>query len=106
MSAPARLILALVSWTWALAGALSASSPAVDDALGHALDAAEAFAEDGDYKVRKDYWEGRVDSKKRSAVKHQLIKGNSYWFWLGTESENATLAVRVLDKKGKAYEVE
>lgn len=78
----------------------------VVDALSFALEGAEKHvSEEGGYTLRKDFWQGSSESGEGQAIKHHLVKGNSYWFWVGTESDDTTMAIAVYDKKGtKSYE--
>ena len=59
------------------------------------------FVDQG-YAVREDYWNGEVQSGQKLAVRHQLFKGNSYAFWLGTANEKCDLSVEIFDQTGKA----
>ncbi|MFT4637077.1 MAG: hypothetical protein ACI8T1_000385 [Verrucomicrobiales bacterium] len=73
----------------------------VVDALSFALEGAEKHvSKGGGYTMRKDFWQGAVESGEGHAIKHHLIKGNSYWFWVGTESDDVTMAIAIYDKKG------
>lgn len=75
----------------------------VDDAQSFALQAAEPYVKEG-FQVREDYWGGDLAAGEKKAVKQQLFKGNEYWFWLGTEVENATVSVHIYDKEGRLVE--
>ena len=68
----------------------------VDDAHSRAMEAATAAVKDG-YLVRQEYWAGALVAKQPSVVKHQLFKGNSYWFWLGSDEDSAQVTVHVYD---------
>jgi hypothetical protein len=39
-------------------------------------------------------------------VKHQLFRGNEYWFWLGCNEQETVLAVKVYDEDGRPVDVE
>ena len=43
---------------------------------------------------------------KKKAIKHQLYKGNEYWFWLGSPVPGIKLSVKVYDSKGRPVDVE
>lgn len=74
----------------------------VVDALSFALEGAEKpVSKEGGYTLRKDFWQGVSNSGEGHAIKHHLVKGNSYWFWVGTDSSDVTLAIAIYDKKGK-----
>lgn len=92
-----------------LALSLSAlSTPArasVDDSHSAALEAALPAVKQG-FKIRQEYWKGKLNSGEQKAVKQQLFKGNEYWFFLGTDAEGATLKVDIYDSKGAKVTVE
>ena len=72
----------------------------VDDAHSRAMEAAAPAVKEG-YLVRQEYWAGALTTKQPSVVKHQLFKGNSYWFWLGSDEDSAQVTVHVYDPTGK-----
>lgn len=80
----------------------------VVDALSFALEGAEPHvSEEGGYTLRKDFWQGVSPSGQGHAIKHHLVKGNSYWFWVGTDSDKVKMAIAIYDKKGtKAFQSE
>jgi hypothetical protein len=88
------VILALLS---------TAGFGSVDDAHSFALQAAEPYVKEG-YQVREDYWGGDLGSGEKKAVRQQLFKGNDYWFWMGSEVEQAKISVHVYDSDGKLAE--
>ena len=77
----------------------------VDDAHSRAMEAAAAAVKEG-YLVRQEYWAGALSTKQPSVVKHQLFKGNSYWFWLGSDEDSAQVTVHVYDPGGKIADTE
>jgi hypothetical protein len=77
----------------------------IDDALSFALEAADPYVKTG-FTVREDYWGGDLPVKQQKAIVHQLFKGNEYWFWMGTDAENAKISVHVYDSGGNLAEVE
>ena len=81
------------------------SHATVDDALSFALDAANPYVKEG-FTVREDYWGGDLPVKQQKAIVHQLFKGNEYWFWMGTDVENARISVHIYDSDGNLAEVE
>lgn len=84
--------------------ALNAAALAtVDDAQTFALQAAEPYVKEG-FQVREDYWGGDLGVGEKKAVKQQLFKGNEYWFWLGSEIEQAKISVHIYDLEGKIAE--
>src|SRR6267143_5173691 len=92
----AALLFVLVSVATTVAGS-------VDDAQSFALQAAEPYVKEG-YQVREDYWGGDLGVGEKKAVRQQLFKGNDYWFWMGTEVEQAKVSVHVYDADGKLAE--
>ena len=85
-----------------------AATPAratVDDALSFALEAADPYVKEG-FTVREDYWGGDLPVKQTKAIVHQLFKGNTYWFWMGTEEKAAKISVHIYDSEGNIAEVE
>jgi hypothetical protein len=77
----------------------------IDDALSFALEAADPYVKAG-FTVREDYWGGDLPVKQQKAIVHQLFKGNEYWFWMGTDAENAKISVHIYDSDGNLTEVE
>jgi hypothetical protein len=77
----------------------------VDDAHSRAMEAAVAAVKDG-YLVRQEYWAGSLTVRQPSVVKHQLFKGNSYWFWIGSDEDSAQVTVHVYDPSGKIADAE
>ena len=77
----------------------------IDDALTFSLEAADPYVKEG-YTVREDYWGGDLPVKQSKAIVHQLFKGNDYWFWMGTDKDNAKITVHVYDSDGRLAEVE
>src|SRR5207302_6375238 len=76
-----------------------------DDALSFALEAAAPYVKEG-FTVREDYWGGDLAVKQQKAIVHQLFKGNEYWFWMGTDVDNAKISVHIYDANGNLAEVE
>ena len=85
--------------------AATAARATVDDALSFALEAADPYVKEG-FTVREDYWGGDLPVKQTKAIVHQLFKGNTYWFWMGTEEKAAKISVHIYDSDGNIAEVE
>lgn len=100
MKTPFRLLLILLT-----AVALPVALAYVDDAHSRAMEAATAYVKQG-YLVRQEYWAGSLPARQPSVVKHQLYKGNSYWFWLGSDEDSAQVTVHVYDSGGKLVDAE
>jgi len=81
----------------------SGVDPTTVYARAWAVLAAEPYVEQG-FHVREDYWVGDLASGERKAVRHQLFKGNEYWFWLGTEVDHAKVSVHIYNSDGKLAE--
>jgi S1-C subfamily serine protease len=66
----------------------------IDDALSFALEAADPYVKQG----------FTLPVKQAKAIVHQLFKGNEYWFWMGTDTEKATISVHIYDADGALAE--
>lgn len=77
----------------------------VNEAISLALEAATPYVEQG-FEVREDNWSGQVASGKPLLVRHQLFRGNEYWFWAGTDWPGSTVEVSIFDKKGMSVGLE
>lgn len=82
-----------------------AARATIDDALTFALEAADPYVKEG-FTVREDYWGGDLPVKQAKAIVHQLFKGNTYWFWMGTDKDGAKITVHVYDSDGRLAEAE
>jgi len=51
----------------------------VNEAISLALEAATPYVEQG-FEVREDNWSGEVEPGKPLLIRHQLFRGNEYWF--------------------------
>lgn len=96
-------------WHWRVLASLwlsgAAGEASVREAHRFAMEAAKAHVEDG-FAVRGEPWSGRLAPGGRAALKHQLFRGNEYWFWLGTPASGAGLTVKIYDQKGRPVHVE
>jgi hypothetical protein len=96
-----RLFLLLSLWA-----ILMPTYATVDDAISRALEAIAPYVKQG-YVVREDdEWGGDLGVKERKAIRHTLFDGNDYWFCMGTDVENARVAIHVYDNKGRLAEVD
>lgn len=77
----------------------------VNEAISLALEAATPYVEEG-FEVREDNWSGEVTPGKPLLVRHQLFRGNEYWFWAGTSWPGATIKVDIFDSKGNSVGLE
>ena len=88
-----------------LAFAVKPAQAIVLDDLSIALEMAFEYVKKG-FVVREENWNGKLSVGKKTAVKHQLFKGNEYWFWAGTTTKDVKLKVKIYDKKGRPVDVE
>ena len=77
----------------------------VNEAISLALEAATPYVEQG-FEVREDNWSGEVAPDKPLLVRHQLFRGNEYWFWAGTSWPGASIQVDIFDSKGNSVGLE
>lgn len=96
---------------WAVLLAALALLPAgpvrafIDEALSIAYEAAVPYIEQG-FEVREDHWSGEIPSGEGKVIRHQLFRGNEYWFWLGTSFPNCEVTVEIFDDEGNAVGLE
>ena len=93
---------------WAAAIALSLWLPVwatMNEALSYAFEAATPYVEEG-YEVRQDNWTGDVKAGEPKLIKHQLFRGNQYWFWGGTSTAGYEVAIEIYDSDGLAVSLE
>lgn len=77
----------------------------VDAARARATAAAEPYVKQG-FLVRQEFWGGSLPAGQPTVVKQQLFKGNTYWFWLGSDEPKATVSIHVYDEDGKLCDAE
>jgi hypothetical protein len=77
----------------------------VNEAISLALEAATPYVEQG-FEVREDNWSGEVEPGKPLLVRHQLFRGNEYWFWAGTSWPGASVKVDIFDSEGNSVGLE
>jgi len=77
----------------------------VNEAISLALEAAVPYIEQG-FEVREDNWSGEVEPGKPLLVRHQLFRGNEYWFWAATSWPGATIKVDIFDNDGNSVGLE
>jgi hypothetical protein len=88
-----------------LLGFAAPSQAGIDESLSFAIEAAQPHVKEG-FTVREDYWGGDLAVGTPKPIVHQLFKGNTYWFWLGTDVKDAKVSVHVYDGEGNLAEVE
>lgn len=84
---------------------LGTSRAVLDEALNVAFEAAVPYIEQG-FEVREDNWSGEIPSGEPKLVRHQLFRGNEYWFWLGTSFEGCELTLEIFDGEGNPVGIE
>ncbi|MEX2579065.1 MAG: hypothetical protein WD342_08400 [Verrucomicrobiales bacterium] len=77
----------------------------VNEAISLAFEAATPYVEEG-FEVREDTWSGEVEPGKPLLVRHQLFRGNEYWFWAGTSWPGASIEVDIFDSEGNSIGLE
>jgi hypothetical protein len=73
----------------------------VDDAISRALEAIEPYVKQGYTVHQDDEWGGDLGVKEQKAIAHPLFEENDYWFSMGTDVDNARVAIQVYDNKGR-----
>ncbi len=81
--------------------ALAADSPVVSR-----LKTAVAPEVKEGFKVREEFWTGQAKAGARQLLKHQLFRGNEYWFWLAVGDTGPVPSLKVYDSKGRPVDVE
>ncbi|MCB1078817.1 MAG: T9SS type A sorting domain-containing protein [Verrucomicrobiae bacterium] len=77
----------------------------LDEALSLAFEAAVPYVEQG-FEVREDSWSGEIPSGEPKLVRHQLFRGNEYWFWLATSTPDCEVTVEIFDADGNSVGLE
>ncbi len=84
---------------------LTPADATLDDAIASAIQAMDPYVKQG-YVIRDDEWGGDLGLREQKAIPHTLFKGNDYWFCVGTDTENARLALHLYDSRGKLTETD
>ena len=77
----------------------------VEEAHSFAMEAAAPHVKQG-FNIRSDSWSGTLADGKNKIVRHQLFRGNEYWFWIGTSKPRTGLTLKIYDRKGRPVHVE
>jgi len=88
-----------------LAGFPASATAYVDEAHSIIMEVAEPYAEDG-FTIRADYWSGTIESAKQRLIRHQLFRGNEYWFWVATSHPDCKISIEIYDADGESITVE
>jgi len=82
---------------------ISSADATLDDAIKSAIQAMDPYVKQG-YVVRDDQWGGDLGLREQKAIPHTLFKGNDYWFCMGSDVDNAKVAIHLYDSKGRLAE--
>ncbi len=77
----------------------------VHEGVSLALEAATPYVKEG-FKIREDNWHGLCRSGQPLLVRHQLFRGNEYWFWAASSFPATTVSVGVFDEMGNSVILE
>lgn len=83
----------------------TAAPASVEDAKSFSMEAAAPHLKDG-FSMRSESWSGSLKPGKRKAIRHQLFRGNEYWFWLGLAEASTRVSLKVYDSRGRPVHVE
>ena len=82
---------------------ITSADATLDDAIKSAIQAMDPYVKQG-YLVRDDQWGGDLGLREQKAIPHTLFKGNDYWFCMGSDVDNAKVAIHLYDSKGRLAE--
>jgi len=82
---------------------ITSADATLDDAIKSAIQAMDPYVKQG-YVVRDDQWGGDLGLREQKAIPHTLFKGNDYWFCMGSDVDNARVAIHLYDSKGRLAE--
>ncbi|MEO0414861.1 MAG: hypothetical protein AAF226_07915 [Verrucomicrobiota bacterium] len=88
-----------------LAGVAGSVFAVLNEAISLSYDAAVPYVEEG-FEVREENWSGEGKSHEPKLIKHQLFRGNSYWFWMATSIPGAISIVDIYDEMGNSVSIE
>ncbi len=77
----------------------------VDEAHSVVMEGVTSYVENG-FTIRADYWNGNLPAGEQRLIRHQLFRGNEYWFWIGTSLQDCKIEIEVYDGEGRAVSVE
>jgi len=66
---------------------------------------AAEYSEKG-FKLRKEHWSGKLKAGQHKVVKHQLFRGNEYWFLAAVAEGKQSVRVDIFDESGQAVSLE
>jgi hypothetical protein len=96
-----KLFVLLGLWAF-----LSPAKATIDDAISSALEGINTYAKQGYTVHDEDEWGGDLGVGEQKAIRHTLLKGNDYWFYMSADVDNARVAIHVYNDKGRLAEVD
>jgi len=84
---------------------LPAARAFVDEAHSAIMEAVAGHIEDG-FTIREEYWKGQLESGGKKLIRHQLFRGNEYWFWSATSTPGCEIKLEVYDAAGSSVTLE
>lgn len=108
MGLPFTLVLTLTT-TLAWMGLFQTTTIAAgEDGSGWLPETVFAPVIDGDRKLgfvlRADTWDGNLPVGETKPIRHQLIKGNDYRFYVSTSVPGAAVSIHIYDQDGNLVE--
>src|SRR5215469_177676 len=83
---------------------IAPASGSIDDAIASALQTIKVYAKQGYIVHEEDEWGGDLGVDESKAISHPLVHGNDYWFCLGTDVNDARVAIHVYNEHGRRVE--
>ena len=83
---------------------IAPASGSIDDAIASALQTIKVYAKQGYTVHEEDEWGGDLGVNESKAISHPLVHGNDYWFCLGTDVNDARVAIHLYNAQGKLVE--
>jgi len=99
-----RLLAGGLAILWGL-GTCGTAQAVLDEAHSAIMEAVGGHVEDG-FTIRAEYWKGELEPGTRKLVRHQLFRGNEYWFWAATSTPGAEVRLEVYDADGVPVSLE
>ncbi|RFC43478.1 MAG: hypothetical protein DVB23_002654 [Verrucomicrobia bacterium] len=76
-----------------------------DEAHAAIMEAVAGHVEDG-FTIREEYWKGELESGGKKLIRHQLFRGNEYWFWVASSIPGCDVKLEVYDANGASVTLE
>ena len=94
-----------VSFLLAVLGLVPGAMASVDEAHAAILEAIKGHVEEG-FTIREEYWKGELEPGGKKLIRHQLFRGNEYWFWMATSIPGCEMKLEVYDAEGASVTLE